>query len=167
MSPQGVKCLTHNWLETRTRKERDQLPEFTWWSVLGCAASAPRPRVRTRYLHPSAVHDLIQQLAGIFHFLLSYSCFISQTSFLLLLSLIELLSGVTGLPRWLSSQESTCNATDQGSIPGSRRPPGEGNGNPLQYSCLGDLIDRGAWRAIQSMRSQRVGHDLATKQKQK
>ena len=33
------------------------------------------------------------------------------------------------------------------SIPGSRRPPGEGNGNPLQYSCLGDLSDRGAWRA--------------------
>ena len=36
---------------------------------------------------------------------------------------------------------------DPGSIPGSERSPGEGNGNPLQYSCLGNLTDRGAWRA--------------------
>ena len=36
---------------------------------------------------------------------------------------------------------------DAGSIPGSRRPPGEGNGNPLQYSCLGNPMDRGAWWA--------------------
>ena len=36
---------------------------------------------------------------------------------------------------------------DAGSIPGSRRSPGEGNGNPLQYSCLENPMDRGAWRA--------------------
>ena len=36
---------------------------------------------------------------------------------------------------------------DQGLIPGSGRSPGVGNGNPLQYSCLGNLMDRGAWRA--------------------
>ena len=35
----------------------------------------------------------------------------------------------------------------EGSIPGSGRFPGEGNGNPLQYSCLGNPMDRGAWRA--------------------
>ena len=39
------------------------------------------------------------------------------------------------------------NAGDQGSIPGSGRSPGEGNGNPLQYSCLGKPMDRGAWQA--------------------
>ena len=39
------------------------------------------------------------------------------------------------------------NAGDSGSIPGSGRSPGEGNGNPLQYSCLGNPMDRGAWRA--------------------
>ena len=38
-------------------------------------------------------------------------------------------------------------ATDVGSIPGLRRSPGEGNGNPLQYSCLGNPMDRGAWWA--------------------
>ena len=40
--------------------------------------------------------------------------------------------------------ESACNAGDLGSIPGSGRSPGEGNGNPLQYSCLGNPMDRGA-----------------------
>ena len=40
---------------------------------------------------------------------------------------------------------SAYNAGDLGSIPGSGRCPGEGNGNPLQYSCLGNPMDRGAW----------------------
>ena len=40
------------------------------------------------------------------------------------------------------------NIRDMGSIPGSRRSPGEGNGNPLQYSCLENSTDRGAWQAI-------------------
>ena len=40
------------------------------------------------------------------------------------------------------------NAGDVGLIPGLGRSPGEGNGNPLQYSCLGNSMDRGAWRAI-------------------
>ena len=40
---------------------------------------------------------------------------------------------------------SACNAEDPGSIPGSGRSPGEGNGNPLQYSCLENPMDREAW----------------------
>ena len=55
------------------------------------------------------------------------------------------------------SKESAWNAADAGSIPGSGRSPGEGNGNPLQCSCLTNSTDRGAWWAIQSMGSQRVG----------
>ena len=50
-----------------------------------------------------------------------------------------------GLPRWLSGKESTCNAGDGGLIPGSGRSPGEGNGNPLQYSGLENPLERGAW----------------------
>ena len=46
-----------------------------------------------------------------------------------------------------SGKESACNAGEVGSIPGSERSPGEGNSNPPQYSCLGNPMDRGAWRA--------------------
>ena len=53
-----------------------------------------------------------------------------------------------GLPRWLSGKESTCQAGDAGSTPGMGRSPGEGNGNPVQFSCLGNPTDRGAWQAI-------------------
>ena len=45
------------------------------------------------------------------------------------------------------SKESTCNAGDSCLIPGSGRSPGEGNGNPLQYSCLGNPTDRRVWWA--------------------
>ena len=48
---------------------------------------------------------------------------------------------------WLSGKESACQAGDAGSIPGSGRSPGEENGNPLQNSCLGNPMDRGAWWA--------------------
>ena len=44
-------------------------------------------------------------------------------------------------------KESTCYIGDLGSIPGVRRCPGEGNGNPLQYFCLENSMDRGAWQA--------------------
>ena len=44
-------------------------------------------------------------------------------------------------------QETTCSAGDLGSIPGLERSPGEGNGNPLQCSYLGNLMDRGDWQA--------------------
>ena len=44
-------------------------------------------------------------------------------------------------------KKSVFNARDPGSIPGLERSPGEGNGNPLQYSCLENLMDRGAWPA--------------------
>ena len=52
-----------------------------------------------------------------------------------------------GLPWWLSGKESACNAGDAGRIPGSVKSPGGGYGNPLQYSCLENPMDGGAWRA--------------------
>ena len=52
-----------------------------------------------------------------------------------------------GFPTDSDGKESACNAGDQGSNPGTERPPGEGNDNPLQYSCLENPMDTGAWRA--------------------
>ena len=50
-------------------------------------------------------------------------------------------------PGGSDGKESAYNVGDTGSIPGSGRSPGKGNGNPLQYSCLGNPMDRGAWWA--------------------
>jgi len=71
----------------------------------------------------------------------------------------------SGLPRWLSGNESTCQCRRHSLIPGSGRFRGEGNGTPLQYSYLGSPIDRGAWHAVVH-RFQRVGNYLATKQQE-
>ena len=51
-----------------------------------------------------------------------------------------------GFPGGLDSKESVCNAGDLASIPGLGRSPGVGNGDPLQYACLENSVDRGAWR---------------------
>ena len=61
---------------------------------------------------------------------------------------------VSGFPHSSVGKESACNAGEPGSIPGSGRAPGEGNGNPLQHSCLKNPMDRGTWQG--------VGHDLVT-----
>ena len=51
-----------------------------------------------------------------------------------------------GLPSGSAVKNPTCNEGDKDSIPGMGRSPGEGNGNPLQHSCLGNPMDRGAWQ---------------------
>ena len=57
-----------------------------------------------------------------------------------------------GFPGGTDSKESACNAGDLGSIPGLGRSPGGGNGNPLQYACLEDSLDRGAcWVIIRGV----------------
>ena len=57
-----------------------------------------------------------------------------------------------GLSWWLSGKESACQCRrlpgDAGSLLGLGRSPGVGNGSPLQYSCLGNPMDRGTWQAI-------------------
>ena len=65
---------------------------------------------------------------------------IFATNFLFVLSLSS------GLPCSDSQEESACIAGELGSIAGSRRSPGEGNGNQLQYSCQEKLMDSGAWQ---------------------
>ena len=59
--------------------------------------------------------------------------------------MVEILVG--GFSGGSDGKESSCNAGDPGSIPGSGRSPGEGNGNLLQYSCLEKSVDRAAWWA--------------------
>ena len=62
------------------------------------------------------------------------------------LSSLGLISeGYEGFPGSSAGKESACSARDPDLIPGSGRSPGEGNGNPLQYSCLENPMDRGVW----------------------
>ena len=63
-----------------------------------------------------------------------------------------------GFPCSSVGNASASNAGDLGSIPGLGSPPGEGNGNPLQYSCLENPMDRGAWQATVHGIA-RVGHN--------
>ena len=69
---------------------------------------------------------------------------------------------VLGFPGGSAVKDLQANAGNMCSIAGLRRSPGEGNGNPLQYSCLQNPMGRGTWQAT-VMGWQRVGHDLATK----
>ena len=52
-----------------------------------------------------------------------------------------------GLPRWFNGKESACDTGDAGLIPGLGRSPAKGNGNPCQYYCMGNPMDREAWWA--------------------
>ena len=87
---------------------------------------------------------------------ISASCLILSGSFFpqLELSFVGFCGGSDG-------KESACSSGDPGSILGWRRSPGEGNGYPLQCSCLGNLMNRGAWWAIVHGVA-RVGHDCGT-----
>ena len=65
---------------------------------------------------------------------------------------------------WLSGKESAYNAGDADLIPGSGICPEEGNSNTFQHSCLGNPMDRWDWQAASPWGSQRVRHNLVTKQ---
>ena len=69
-----------------------------------------------------------------------------------------------GLLWWLSGKYSAANAEDMSLIPGLGRSPGEGNGKPLQYSCLGKSYGQEEHGRLQYTRSQRDRRDLATEQ---
>ena len=93
---------------------------------------------------------------------LAFTLFLIKTHFnyLNVISPITLSSAlIVDFPDGSEGKASVYNARDLGSIPGLERFPGEGNGNPLQYSCLENPVDGGAWCRLLSMGSQRVGHD--------
>ena len=72
---------------------------------------------------------------------------ISRPNEILYGSIFVRLVSSRGFPSGSEGKESACNAEDLGLIPGSGRSPGEGNGNPLQYSCLENPMNRRAWQA--------------------
>ena len=82
----------------------------------------------------------------------------------LIFKLLNICKSHLGLPLWLCGKESSCQCRRRGFDPkvGKIPSPRKGNGNPLQYSCLGNLMDRGDYQAIIHT-IERVGHDWVTK----
>ena len=99
---------------------------------------------------------------------------LDSTYLLLLLMLIQLRISfppistieILGFPHSSVGKETVFNVGYPGSTPGSGRSPGEGNGNPLQYSCLKNPVDRVAWQATVHGVI-RVGHNLVTKERKR
>ena len=93
-----------------------------------------------RYFHLPSPFFLFLKFCASFWIFFSVSSFSSLTFYL---------SVSMGFPGVSDDKESACNAGDPGLIPGSVRSPGEGNGNPLQYFCLENFMDRGAcWAKV-------------------
>ena len=159
LHPQGVhlQCSFDPWVgKIPWRREWQPTPVFLpgkfhgLWSLVRCSAWGHKRvghdlAVPTTLLpngHPSAWVCLLAK------------CSLMGDSNILLIA--------KGFPPSSVGKESACNAGDQGSIPGSGRSSGEGNGNPLQYSCLENPMDRGAWQATVH-RVARVELNWATK----
>ena len=111
---------------------RMQTLSWGMWDLVPWPVMEPRPHPlgawslshRTTREVPSVVN-----FSAVWHYFLCYACY-------------------TGFPGGSDGEESACNAEDLGLITGLGRSPGEGCGNPLQYSCLRNPTDRGAWWAI-------------------
>ena len=115
-----------------------------WIKVLGgggMSEGGDRPSIDSHILRPPSllfihiyIHKYINKQIYIYLYIYIYT-------------FIYFYLTVQGFPDGSDGQESACNAGDPSSIPESGRSPGEGNGNPLQYSCLENSMDRGAWQA--------------------
>ena len=109
----------------------------------------PKPALPLRSPHTWPL--ILQLFFSGTHFIIPSNYFYQDTVLLYLFACISgWLVGSIGLLPWLGGKESPCNAGATGdgdSIPGLGRSPGGGNGNPHQYSCLENPVDRGAWWA--------------------
>ena len=151
-SAQGMMFLREvnlDWaiLRRLTRDRTGQSIKIPSRSKPGVRQSALSPGAKSRVWGIRATRMWIPAPSLTDHVTLNQKSFISTVS--QITSSYEMGIIVTSLPErgfpgGSDSNESTCNAGDSGSMPGS----GEGNGYPLQYSCLENSTDRGAWRAI-------------------
>ena len=112
---------------------------------IGASASASVIPMNTQSWFPLGLTGLILQSKGLSRVLSSPTIWKQQ--FFSPQPSLWSNSHIRGLPRWLGCKESACNAGDVGWIRESGRFPGGENGNPLQYSCLENSMDRGAWWA--------------------
>ena len=111
--------------------------------LLNCLVSAEEHQLLVQAGRDHRLFSLLHSQHATLMLTLSFLCPLS----LVLLHLV-LYTSKGGFPCGLDSKESAWNVGDPGSIPGMGRSPGEGNGNPLQYSCLENSMDRGVWGEV-------------------
>ena len=148
----ACQCRRHrfeSWVEKIPWKGNDYPLQFSclgnpkdrgaWWARVHEVARVGRDLVTKPPTPPCQyhAHTCSKKLAS----------FSFDTHFHMSVALLSQFILISGLFWWLSGKESPCQAGDLGWIPGSGRSPGEGNGSPPPYSCLGNLMDRGAWWA--------------------
>ena len=139
--------------------ERDFIKSFyikgfmKHWKVVQVKEAAPgfRERFKWKGFHsyPILLLSFIRWVLYLFNLLLIFPLFLHSLELIYhwlfhLISSINLLY-IYNFPGGSDGKVSVYNAGDPSSIPGSGRSPGEGNGNPLQYYCLENPMDRGAW----------------------
>ena len=134
----------------------------TEWMRKGGSSSRPFPLLFNFSILVARITAQDQILAGYIPQLPTLTkCWHPSNKIIILTTTSSGSCSLPSFPGGSDGKESVCNAGDLGLIPGSRRSPGEGNGYPLQYSCLENPTDREAWW-LHSIGSQRVGHDWAT-----
>ena len=121
-NPLQCSCLENP--RQRSKDQRSKKIKAWWAAIYGVTQS----RTRLKRLSSSSSSSLIRSVGSNPKIRL-YICYM-------------------GFPGGSEGKESACNAGDLGSIPGLGRSPGGGHCNPLQYSCLENPMDRGAWQAI-------------------
>ena len=136
------------------------------WSRLTSCISRPSPGVSHFSKEPGLLvlgRDLRNQAVTLDALIAEGNVLSSKPSQLTESANLGADTNLCGLRRWLSGKESTGHGGDQGSIPGSGRFPGGGNGSPLQYSCLENPMDRGAcWAAVHGVTKSQIQLSTAT-----
>ena len=133
------------WLNTTTSKQKHPSPTLFHWYSHSHSCNFPTLEVvqwlvrsREIFFKNGLSEGIVTDIEG----QTVFSLFASENNVGLTLSLHR---RNTGFPGGSEGKVSACNAGDLGLIPRSGRSPREGNGNPLQYSCLENATDRGAW----------------------
>ena len=108
--------------------------------------------------HDFFIYSSVDGRLGCFHVMAILNSTAMNTGVRVLLGFLRYIPSSGIYSKESGGKESACNAGDLSSIPGSGKSPGEGNGYPLQDSCLGNSIDREPG-GLQSMGSKRVRHD--------
>ena len=119
-----------------------------WWKIYSCGLPGgwKKPRLMTHVLSFKSLLILRKLSFGISIYLYIYMWIFIHEYIYSFSDSQDLYTSKLGFPGGSDGKESACNEGDLGSTPGSGRSPGEGNGNPLQYSCLENPMDRGTCR---------------------